>query len=158
MNKAGPRVDFNRTGGLFRKTPGRTGTRGFRPLDLDLTVLVGLIQDLVQAVAYGSGGQERLGARAAALGRRSSAPAAALRRRRPNSAFPGRIRAGLGSGSTYTARVKHLGIQLGSGRPVEVHSMDGRKLHGGHRRRAAFVLCWVQIWAPKGASAQAKLT
>jgi len=84
-----------------------------------------------------------------ALGRRSSAPAAALRRRRPNSAFPGRIRAGLGSGSTYTARVKHLGIQLGSGRPVEVHSMDGRKLHGGHRRRAAFVLCWVQIWAPK---------
>ena len=142
----------------LEKTSGRTGTRGFRPLDLDLTVLVGLIQDLIQAVAYGSGGQERLGARAAALGRRSSAPAAALRRRRPNSAFPGRIRAGLGSGSTYTARVKHLGIQLGSGRPVEVQSMDGRKLHGGHRRRAAFVLCWVQVWAPKGASVRAKPT
>ena len=31
----------------------------------------------------------------------------------------------LGCESTYTARVKHLGIQLGSGRSVEVESMDG---------------------------------
>jgi hypothetical protein len=88
----------------------------------------------------------------------NASPAAAHRRRSPSSAFPGRIRVGLGSGSIYTARVKHLGIQLGSERPVEVKSMDGRKLHGGHRRRAAFVLCWVQIWGPKGASAHAKLT
>ena len=129
-----------------------------RRLDLDRMAKNSLDLDLIVAVDSGSGGHGRLGARAAALGRRSSAPAAALRRRRPNSAFPGRIRAGLGSGSTYTARVKHLGIQLGSGRPVEVQSMDGRKLHGGHRRRAAFVVCWVQVWAPKGASARAKPT
>jgi len=38
--------------------------------------------DLIVAVDSGSGGHGRLGARAAALGRRSSAPAAALRRRR----------------------------------------------------------------------------
>ena len=77
LTKSGPRVDINKTGGLFRKTPGRTGTRGFWPLDPDLRVLVGLIQDLIQAVAYGSGGQDRLGARAAALTAGNRVPAAA---------------------------------------------------------------------------------
>ena len=102
LTKSGPRVDINKTGGLFRKTPGRTGTRGFRPLDLDLRVLVGLIQDLIQAVAYGSGGQDRLGARAAAL----VAGALLLRRRGTGSSpdfgisvLPSSNRSGLGSGS-----------------------------------------------------------
>ena len=109
----------NKGRGSLEKSQGRTGTRGFWPLDPDLRVLVGLIQDLIQAVAYGSGGQERLGARAAALGRRSSAPAAALRRRRPISAFPGRIRAGPGPRSTYAACVSHwwaLRGVMGTGR------------------------------------------
>ena len=118
-----------KTEGSLAKDTGRTGIFGYGLLDLDLTVLVGLIQDLIQAVAYGSGGQERLGAWAAALGRRSSAPAAALRRRRPISAFPGRIRAGPGPRSTYAARVSHwwaLRGEMGTGR--------GRATVGAARR------------------------
>ena len=108
----------NKGRGSLEKSQGRTGTRGFWPLDPDLRVLVGLIQDLIQAVAYGSGGQERLGARAAAL-----------RRRRPISAFPGRIRAGPGPRSTYAARVSHwwaLRGEMGTGR--------GRATVGAARR------------------------
>ena len=51
----------NKGRGSLEKSQGRTGTRGFWPLDPDLRVLVGSVQDLIQAVAYGSGGQERLG-------------------------------------------------------------------------------------------------
>ena len=67
MNKFGLRVDFNRTGGLFRKTPGRTGTRGFRPLDLDLRAKNRSARDLILALGYGSNGAGQLGVRTAAL-------------------------------------------------------------------------------------------
>ena len=76
--------------------------------DRDRAARVGRQLDLIRAVSCGSGGQERLGARAAALGRRSSAPAAALRRRRGTGA------AGLGSGPDLA-----VGHERGTRNPLE---------------------------------------
>jgi len=80
--------------GSLTKLPGRTGTHAPRPSDLDLRVLVGSIQDLILAVAYGSGGQDRLGARAAAL----VAGALLLRRRCAEEGDLGNIGLGLRRG------------------------------------------------------------
>ena len=67
--------------------------------------------DLIVAVDSGSGGHGRLGARAAALGRRSSAPAAALRRRRQSRPFRGGFERGLGR----EAPTRHAQTTRGNG-------------------------------------------
>jgi hypothetical protein len=102
--------------GSLTKLPGRTGTHVPRPSDLDLRVLIGSIQDLILTVAYGSGGQDRLGARAAALVAGAEAPAAALHRSWPKSAAPGSVGLRFGLGSMIVLHVIHLGPRLVSGR------------------------------------------
>ena len=62
--------------------------------------------------------------------------AAALRRRRPNSAFPGSNRAGFGSGGDYATRVVHLGPLRALGRSAARHAATAAGFRGGARRSA----------------------
>ena len=95
LNWRGLRVNSRKVQGLFSKIA--------RPKGYILIL-----------VAYaGSDGQERLGVRAAAEGRRRRVPAAGTRRSRLNSAVRGSIQLGLGSGSFSVAWVNHLGPWFG---------------------------------------------
>ena len=70
-------------------------------------------------------------------------------------AFQGWIRAEIGSGGIYAARVVHLGQDLGTSGSVAARTMTGAEAARRHRRRAAFGPCWAQVWTPKGASVRA---
>ena len=107
LNNSGPRVESGKSQGLFSKK--------FRP-NRYLRL---------RAVRSGSGGLDlnagrsnlshrkrirrpgRFGRVGAARLAGNASTAAAHRRRSPNPAFPGRIRAGLGSRSTYEACIGH---------------------------------------------------
>ena len=81
--------------------------RGFWPLDLDLRAQgKGLRRSNLERPSE-IGRPERIGREGAARLAGNASTAAAHRRRSLNPAFPGRIRAGLGSRSTYEACVGH---------------------------------------------------
>ena len=120
-----------------------------RRLDLDRMAKNSLDLDLIVAVDSGSGGHGRLGARAAALGRRSSAPAAALRRRRQSRPFRGGFERGLGR----EAPTRHAQTTRGNGTAdwglVGPWQGEGRRWALGLAGERAFALCWDQAGAGK---------
>ena len=75
--------------GSLEKIPGRTGTHGSDPLDLDPAAEDVTIRVLILAAGNRSDGSGAMGARGGGEARRSRAPAAALHRSWPKSAAPG---------------------------------------------------------------------
>jgi len=119
--------------GSLAKLPGRTGTRGFRPLDLDLTVWIKGQADLILAARLRSDGQKQnvQGRRRVLAGDR--APAAAprgARRRWSLPVFQGSKPSGLGSGRIYASCVIHPWHLLGSGRLRSEDAMAAEALRG----------------------------
>ena len=87
--------------GTLAKRAGRTGMGGFRPLDRDLAVQIGLMWVLISCVYFRSDGLGPSGAGAAALTAGDHSPRRRGTGNSPDfgvSAFPGSKRSGLGSG------------------------------------------------------------
>ena len=122
------------------KTPGRTGTGGFRPLDRDLAVQIRSMGVLISCVHFRSDGLGPSGVGAAALTAGDQAPrrrCAGARRTWPNVAVRGSNRPVLGSGVTYRARVVHLGSKRSSGRLGWGSPRRGADCAAAHRWRRA---------------------
>ena len=125
-----------KVGVSYAKRAGRTGTRGFWPLDLDLRAKNRSARDLIVAVQIESGGSDPLARGAAARVAGGDAPAAALRRGWPFSAFLGSKGMRSGSGGTTEARVNLLGTCRGTGKLWTVPAAAAAVLGGDARRRA----------------------
>ena len=149
MLKTGPVLNYFYTvldGGFISKvfkdsltkSPQRTGTRGYRPSDLDLAAHTRFVLDLISRVGFRSGGSGREGVRAAA----GLAGAELLRR---GFAGAGRSRGYRGSfGLRFGAkeRTRHAwstGVDSGVLRGSEQGARRwGRLGVAAHRRRAMY--------------------